>query len=65
MKTPEEIIRYKNEVLDVLDWAVTQGHIKEEQRELLRNNIEDIEYDLYPRETYIDENGWTQIKEDD
>lgn len=64
MKTPEEITRYKNEVLDVLGWAVTQGHISEEQRDILSSNIEDIEYDLYPRETYIDENGWTQIIEE-
>lgn len=64
MKTPNEIIKYKNEVLDVLDWAVSQGHINEEQRNLLAATIEEIEYDMYPRETYVDDNGWTQIKEE-
>ena len=64
MKTPNEIIKYKNEVLDILDWAVSQGHIKEEQRNILAATIEEIEYDMYPRETYVDDNGWTQIKEE-
>ena len=64
MKTPNEIINYKNEVLDVLDWAVSQGHINEDQRNLLAVTIEEIEYDMYPRETYVDDNGWTQIKEE-
>lgn len=64
MKTPNEIIKYKNEVLDVLDWAVSQGHINEDQRNLLAVTIEEIEYDMYPRETYVDDNGWTQIKEE-
>lgn len=64
MKTPNEIIKYKNKVLDILDWAVGQGHINEDQRSILADNIEEIEYDMYPRETYVDENGWTQIKEE-
>ena len=64
MKTPEEITKYKNEVLDLLAWAVEQGHINQDQENILRENIESIEYDLYPRETYIDENGWPQIIEE-
>lgn len=62
MKTPKEIIRYRNLVIDTLKWAVENGHINEEQEEILASNILDIEIELYPKETVVDENGWTQIK---
>ena len=63
MKTPEEILKFKEKIYEMLDWAIGQGHINEEQSQTLKINIEDIELELYPKETYIDENGWTQIKE--
>ena len=62
MKTPDEIKKYRNEVINVLEWAVTNGHIDKEQAEILKDNILDIELELYPKETVVDENGWTQIK---
>lgn len=62
MKTPKEIKEYRNQVLSVLKWAISNGHISEEQAQILKENILEIELDLYPKEMVVDENGWPQIK---
>lgn len=62
MKTPNEIKKYRNEVIDILNWAENQGHIEKEQKEILLENILAIELDLYPKKTVKDENGWDQIE---
>lgn len=63
MKTPKEIIEYRNRVLKLFDWAVGNGFItKEIVEDCLKPNVYEIELDMYPKELVQDENGWTQVK---
>lgn len=62
MKTPKEIIDYRNKVIELFTWAVENGHISEEQSKTLKDNIYDIELEMYPKKKIKDENGWNQFE---
>lgn len=59
MKTPAEIIKYRNKTIEVINWAVEQGYIEKQIAEdSIIPSIYDIELDMYPKKMVKDENGW-------
>lgn len=61
MKTPEEIKKFRREVIELLEWALEQEHITKEQFDILKPEVIQIELDMYPKKMVNDENGWPQI----
>lgn len=62
MKTPKEIIEYRNRVIELLKWAQDEEFITKEQYEDIKAELYNIELEMYPKKTVRDENGWEQFE---